>query len=179
MVSSNLYEPVSVAVDHTTGKLYWIDDEEGIHYKIERSNLDGSNRELLIHGNHQQPVHIAVDREFVYWADWVYSAVWVIKKNMKVGDMPTEFKSYFSSKRDSDPSSIITRDNVGSINCEIMFKLEREAANRFTPSPIVTESFNNLTTSTEEVNSVIESAKSCWHDGHYNELDHTCICKPG
>ncbi|XP_072756091.1 protein cueball isoform X2 [Anoplolepis gracilipes] len=177
VIKENLYEPLAVAVDHAERKLYWIDDVEGIHFKIERSNLDGSERELLVHNKHQQPVYLAVDSESFYWSDWVYSAVWTMPKNAKAGDLPTKFKSYYDSRRDADPAGIVTRDNTGKIDCLSILSIINKRTN---VSRLVSraETFNNLTTSTEESDLTTESSKYCLN-GKLNKTDDMCRCKPG
>lgn len=180
VVNENLYEPSAMTIDHMERKLYWIDDVEGITFKIERSNLDGSGRELLVHSRHQQPVYLAVDRDSLYWSDWVHNAVWTMPKNAKVGDRPTKFKSYYDPKRDADPAGIITRDNVGNIDCAaIPVMLKRtNVISKLVPRPPA-ETFNNLTTSTEESESTTEVSAHCLHEGRLNKTDGTCLCKPG
>ncbi|XP_029174377.1 protein cueball isoform X2 [Nylanderia fulva] len=180
VVKENLYEPLAVAIDHAQQKLYWIDDVEGIHFKIERSNLDGSERELLVLNKHQQPIYLAVDNESVYWSDWVHRAVWSMPKNVKVGDYPTKFKSYYESKKDANPAGIVTRDNVGKIDCAAVFSMLEKRRNLSEPvSRPSAETFNNLTTSTEESDLTTESSKNCLNNGHLNKTDGTCRCKPG
>ncbi|KAL0120303.1 hypothetical protein PUN28_008155 [Cardiocondyla obscurior] len=180
VVKENLYEPLAVAVDHAERKLYWIDDVEGITFKIERSNLDGSQRELLVHSKHQQPVYLAVDNESIYWSDWVYSAVWTMPKNVKAGDYPTKFKSYYDSRRNADPAGIVTRDNVGRIDCATILSTIQKSTNLSAPIPrLAVETFNNLTTSTEESDLTTDSSKYCLNDGHFNKTNGTCRCKKG
>ncbi|XP_014473900.1 PREDICTED: protein cueball [Dinoponera quadriceps] len=180
VINENLYEPLSVTIDHTEQKLYWADDGEGIHFKIERSNLDGSKRELLVHNKRQQPVYLAVDSDSVYWSDWVHNAIWSMPKNAKEGDYPTKFKSYYESKRDADPAGIVTRDNVGKINCTAIAAMTKRRMNIAKPVQRLTnETFNNLTTSTEESELTTESSIYCLNDGHLNKTDGTCRCKPG
>lgn len=176
---SEIYEPRGVAIDHAERKLYWINDVEGIRFKIERSNLDGSEREVLFNNKHQQPAYLAVDSESIYWSDWVHKAIWTMPKNIKPGDSPTIFKS-FDSWIDADPNGIVTRDNVGKIDCvTVASMMEKKRANlsRHFPQPL-NETFNNLTTSTEESDLTTESSKYCLN-GHLNETDNTCHCKPG
>lgn len=175
-----LYEPLAVAIDHAERKLYWIDDVEGIHFKIERSNLDGSEREVLVNNRHQQPAYLAVDSESIYWSDWVHNAIWTMPKNIKAGDYPTKFKS-FDLKYNADPIGIVTRDNVGKIDCAtIASMMEKKRANLSRPVPqLLNETFNNLTTSTEESDLTTESSRYCLNDGHLNKTDKTCHCKPG
>lgn len=163
-----------MAVDHATGKLYWIDDEEGIHYKIERSDLDGSNREFIFHGKHQQPVHISVDNKNIYWIDWVYNAAWMIDKSKKPGDIPKQLRSYHDSVKDANPTSVITRDNSGKINCDAFV---RQNIQRPVVKTTISESFNNLTTSTEESDLKHENRTRCSNNGLHE--GNTCYCKPG
>lgn len=179
VIEENLYEPVAVTIDHAEQKLYWVDDVEGIHFKIERSNLDGSTRELVVHNKRQQPVYLAVDSDSVYWSDWVHNAVWTMPKNVKKGDYPTKFKSYFESKRDADPAGIVTRDNVGKINCTAILMSENRKNLAKPVQRLATETFNNLTTSTEESELTTDSSIYCLNDGHLNKTDGTCRCKPG
>ncbi|XP_076237819.1 low-density lipoprotein receptor repeat domain-containing protein cueball [Calliopsis andreniformis] len=174
VIKENLYEPLAVAIDHAEEKLYWIDDVEGIRVKIERSNLDGSQRELLVHAKHQQPLYLAVDREAIYWSDLVFRSIWTTPKNATAGDVPTEFKSY-SSNQDANPTGIIARDNVGSIDCAAIAR-HRQKANLASYSAKVVESFNNLTTSTEESDLTTEY---CLNEGHVDVTDGSCHCKPG
>ncbi|XP_032662978.1 protein cueball isoform X2 [Odontomachus brunneus] len=178
VIQENLYEPLAVTIDHVEQKLYWIDDGEGIHFKIERSNLDGSKRELLVHNKHQQPVFLAVDSNSLYWSDWVHSAIWTMPKNAKEGDYPIKFKSYFESKRDADPAGIVTRDNVGKIDCPTILTTKRTNVTK-SVQRLPAKTFNNLTTSTEESELTTESSIYCLNDGHLHKTDGTCRCKPG
>lgn len=178
ILKENLYEPLAVAIDHAERKLYWIDDVEGIYFKIERSNLDGSERELLVHNKHQQPVFLAVDSESMYWSDWVHRAVWTMPKNAKAGDVPTKFKPYYDSRRDADPAGIVTRDNVAKFDCASILSMTKKKTHLSGPVPRV-ETFNNLTTSTEESDLTTENSINCLNDGHFNKTDGTCRCKSG
>ncbi|XP_053996535.1 protein cueball [Hylaeus anthracinus] len=180
IIKENLYEPLAVAVDHAEEKLYWIDDLEGIRIKIERSNLDGSERELLAPATHQLPVALAVDNDMIYWTDSVYRSIWMMPKNLSVGSIAVEFKSYYTSKHDADPAGIIARDNIGSIDCAAYAKIRRKTnyANS-TTARMTAGSFNNLTTSTEESELTTESSTHCLNNGHVDLNGYTCLCKPG
>lgn len=170
LVTDNLYEPTSIAVDHMNSRLYWIDDEEGIHYKMETSDLDGSGRTVIVHGTHQVPLHLAVDRQNLYWTEIVYKAVWTVSKQPQAGDVPKEFKSYYED-RQADPTSILVRDNMGKgIDCKAM-KLEEM---KRTAMPATTpESFINLTSSSEE----LVEKNFCANGGTVDGAN--CRCKPG
>lgn len=185
IVRNNLYEPLAATIDHMDQKLYWIDDVEGISFKIERSNLDGSERELLVHKKHQQPVYLAVDSDSMYWSDWVHNAVWSMPKNAKADDSPTIFKSFHNSKGDENAAGIITRDNIGKIDCTAITVREKrinltDKSSLSMSSLSATETFNNLVTSTEESNSTTENLRYyCLNDGRFNETDGTCRCARG
>lgn len=166
-----------MTIDQAEQKLYWIDDVEGIHFKIERSNLDGSQRELLVHSKNQQPVYLAVDNESIYWSDWVHSAVWTKPKNAKTGDYPIKFKSYYESTRRSDPAGIVTRDNVGQIDCARILSTIEKRTNLSVSAPRLVETFNNLTTSSEESDLTTENSKCL--NGHLNKANNTCRCEKG
>ncbi|XP_015172620.1 PREDICTED: protein cueball isoform X2 [Polistes dominula] len=175
VITKNLYEPMGLVIDHNEGKLYWSDDEEGIYFKIERSNLNGTEREKVLHSRNQQPVYLTIDKDFVYWTDWVHSTVWMMLKNTTNPDSPIIFKSY----RNTDPAAIITRDNVDTIDCEAILKKQSgkmEVAEVSQKSTIL-ESYNNLTTSTEEVES--DNSQTCLNGGLFDRTVRTCRCKSG
>lgn len=169
-----------MAIDHAEEKIYWIDDVEGIQVKIERSNIDGSGREVLVHLRRQQPDYLAVDDRSIYWTDVVSKAVWTAPKDANPGNVPTQFKSYFSSHPDDDPAGIVARDNAGRIDCPAIAKISQRANFLNASSPRTTvQSFNNLITSTEESDLTTESSKYCFNDGHVNKTDGRCRCRLG
>ncbi|XP_076302781.1 protein cueball-like [Lasioglossum baleicum] len=175
VIKDNLYEPLAVTIDHVNEKLYWIDDVEGIRMKIERSNLDGTDRELLIHPKRHEPVHLAVDRDSIYWSDSVHKAVWMIPKNEKSDNTPIMFRSYHSSQ-DTDPAGIVTRDNVGNVDCTATAKVRQKTSLAFAK---MVEPYNNLTTSTEESELTTEPSKHCLNDGYVDDQEDACQCKLG
>lgn len=135
---------------------------------------------MLVHSKHQQPVYLAVDNESVYWSDWVHSAIWTMPKNAKAGDMPIKFKSYFDSKRDADPAGIVTRDNIGNINCLAILPRMEKRTNLSKPViRMMSETFNNLTTSTEESDLTTDSSKYCLNSGQLNAKSDMCECTLG
>ena len=46
MISTELDEPFAITVDPVSGLMFWSDN--GLYTKIEKSNLDGSNRSGLL-----------------------------------------------------------------------------------------------------------------------------------
>lgn len=188
VISDNLYEPLGLTIDHMSRKLYWSDDEEGIHFKIESSTLEGQNRTTLFHGKHQQPVDIAVDKWNVYWTDWIHRAVWWMPKEAKEGNFPKKFVSYYETQQE-DPTTIITRDNTGSgIDCRTYRSITGAKASTTasatstmtaTTPLVVVESYNNLTTSTEENDLHNEKTLNCLNGGKLSRVDNLCVCRPG
>lgn len=175
VIKEDLYEPLAVAIDHSNKKLYWIDDAEGLRIKIERSNLDGSERELLVHPKRHQPVYLALDHNSIYWSDLVHRAVWTIPKDAKF-DEPKMFRSY-QSTHDADPAGIVTRDNVGKVECPVNTNVTQNT--NPTNLSLDERSYNNLITSTEESELTTETSKHCLNDGHVDEKEGTCQCRLG
>ena len=66
-IVTGLHRPEQIAVDWVHRKLYWTDHRRGV---IERSDLDGSNIELL--ANRIRPQAIAIDpfHKAIYWSDY-------------------------------------------------------------------------------------------------------------
>ncbi|KAL2789922.1 nidogen-2 precursor [Daubentonia madagascariensis] len=69
IVNSGLISPEGLAIDHFRRTMYWTDS--GLD-KIERAQLDGSERKVLFHTDLVNPRAIAVDpiRGNLYWTDW-------------------------------------------------------------------------------------------------------------
>uniref|UniRef100_A0A8C5YM83 Nidogen-2 n=1 Tax=Marmota marmota marmota TaxID=9994 RepID=A0A8C5YM83_MARMA len=69
IINSGLISPEGLAIDHFRRTMYWTDS--GLD-KIERANLDGSERKVLFHTDLVNPRAIAVDpiRGNLYWTDW-------------------------------------------------------------------------------------------------------------
>lgn len=176
IIKENLYIPVGLAIDYEEGKLYWIDDEEGINMKIERSNLDGTKREIFLKNRYQQPTYIALDKDFVYWSDWVHRVIWMMAKNSTNHESLVKFKSYQETNKDGDPNAIITRYNGGTIDCPAVMK-KRLENQKLAEYKRKIESFNNLTTIIKKVNT--ENSQFCLNGGSFDRIKHSCNCKSG
>jgi hypothetical protein len=85
---------MGIAVDELEGKIYWSDDQAGIHYNIRRANLDGSNSETIIHGTHNEPSALTLYLNDIYWSDLTYRAIWKMPKYPVVGQQPTKIYEY-------------------------------------------------------------------------------------
>ena len=69
LIISGLVHPEEVAVDWINRKLYWCDFGSDT---IEYSNLDGTDRRLLLSIGVDQPRGLAIDpfSGYIYWTDW-------------------------------------------------------------------------------------------------------------
>ena len=69
LIVSGLVNPEEVAVDWINRKLYWCDFGSDV---IEYSNLDGTNRRLLVNLDLDKPRGLVIDPffEHIYWTDW-------------------------------------------------------------------------------------------------------------
>lgn len=177
IISSGLYRPLGIAVDRFDSKLYWIDDEEGIHYKVEMSNLDGSERTVIVQDKHHEPVSLAVDRHNLYWTESVHNAVWKMKKKSdKTGDLPESFTAY-DLYEEADPRGIVTRDNSGKIDCNSMIKEVKRVVNTSLPPPKpINQSFISNTTSVKDGK---KELFMCFNGGLVDKTGSSCRCKPG
>ncbi|XP_028967382.1 low-density lipoprotein receptor-related protein 2 [Galendromus occidentalis] len=81
IVSGNLTQPSGLAVDYEDRKLYWTD---ALREKIERSNLDGTDREELISAT-IYPFAITVFGPYIYWTDLQLRGVYRAEKHTGAG----------------------------------------------------------------------------------------------
>ncbi|XP_071814821.1 uncharacterized protein [Apostichopus japonicus] len=96
VVNSGLGWPNGIAIDMAGGKLYWADAQLN---KIERSNLDGSARELLkAFDDDVHPFGLIFVDKALFWTDWVTAGIDVTDSNLQndpstllVAGIPTRF----------------------------------------------------------------------------------------
>lgn len=98
--------PSGITIDQTSKKIYWGDMGEGIYFRIESSDLDGSNRKIVYQSTHQKPYGIAVYEQMVYWTDVINNALWGLKKDI-IGEKPTLLRQFIET-----PMSLIARSNI-------------------------------------------------------------------
>nr|XP_042899679.1 low-density lipoprotein receptor-related protein 1 isoform X4 [Parasteatoda tepidariorum] len=72
IIETNIHMPNALALDHKSQKLYWSDARLD---KIERCNLDGTERYVLLSDHPQHPFDLAVYDNYIFWTDWVAHAV--------------------------------------------------------------------------------------------------------
>lgn len=66
VVNSSIQMVTDLAIDFDEDKLYWSDSRLD---SIQRSDLDGSNIEVVVGGNLENPFALTVHGDFVYWID--------------------------------------------------------------------------------------------------------------
>ncbi|XP_067141896.1 low-density lipoprotein receptor-related protein 2 isoform X5 [Centruroides vittatus] len=81
IIGDNLTQPSGLAIDYEERKLYWTD---ALREKIERSDLDGKNREVLVPAT-IYPFAITVHRNYIYWTDLQLRGVYRAEKHTGAG----------------------------------------------------------------------------------------------
>ena len=76
--------PNGITIDFTARRIFWTDARRKV---IESSNLDGSDRRLVIRIQQQHPFSITVFKDIIYWADWKNQAIF--KANKFTGENKT------------------------------------------------------------------------------------------
>ncbi|XP_063881494.1 prolow-density lipoprotein receptor-related protein 1-like isoform X4 [Scylla paramamosain] len=81
IVTTHIRMPNSLAIDHMAQKLYWGDARLD---KIERCNLDGSDRVILLKITPSHPFDLALYGDYIFWTDWVLRGV--VRANKYTGE---------------------------------------------------------------------------------------------
>ncbi|XP_041779439.1 low-density lipoprotein receptor-related protein 2 [Anopheles merus] len=81
IIDRDLSQPSGLAIDYDDRMLYWTD---AVREKIERSQLDGRNREVLISAT-IYPFAITVFRNYIYWTDLQLRGVYRAEKHTGAG----------------------------------------------------------------------------------------------
>lgn len=77
IVDKNLAQPSGLAIDFDERMLYWTD---AVREKIERSDLEGKNREVLVAAT-IYPFSITVFGQYIYWTDLQLRGVYRAEKH--------------------------------------------------------------------------------------------------
>ncbi|XP_014481783.1 PREDICTED: low-density lipoprotein receptor-related protein 2 [Dinoponera quadriceps] len=77
IIDKDLSQPSGLAIDYDDRMLYWTD---AVREKIERSDLEGNNREVLVSAT-IYPFAITVFREHIYWTDLQLRGVYRAEKH--------------------------------------------------------------------------------------------------
>ncbi|KAL5290850.1 cue family protein [Megaselia abdita] len=166
LINSKLFLPHGIVVDQFENKIYWVVDQEGIHFSVESADLDGSNRLVLIEGLHNVPHNLAVTREKIFWTDLIRKSVWSAGKFAK-SEEATLVKS-FAGK----PKGIITR--LGFLSNLSNHKECKEVI-----SMIKTRIESMSSGSTMSPHAQVRKEIFCMNGGEYSAFSGGCVCKVG
>lgn len=81
IVKDRLYMPHGIVVDQLSARIFWVVDQQGMHYTVESANLDGSDRRIVVRGFDSTPSNLIVTKKFIYWTDHRHTAVWTHYKD--------------------------------------------------------------------------------------------------
>lgn len=104
IIDKDLSQPSGLAIDYEERMLYWTD---AVREKIERSTMDGKNREVLVSAT-IYPFAITVFRNYIYWTDLQLRGVYRAEKhtgaNMiemvkRLEDSPRDIHVYSKSRQ--------------------------------------------------------------------------------
>lgn len=95
LINTNLTRPRAINVDIPERKVYWTDTSRGAFW-ISRSNLDGTEREVVCKAKDHEAFSIVVTEEFIYWSDWTSHALW---RTSKSGDCNFELIQKFTTSK--------------------------------------------------------------------------------
>ncbi|KAL4217126.1 Exosome complex protein [Mactra antiquata] len=109
VIVKDILTPNGLTIDHKAKKLYWSDARLD---KIERCDMDGSNRHVIITSIPQHSFGLVIYDDYLFWTDWMLRAV--IRANKYDG---TEI-IWLRKSLERQPMGIIAVAN-DSENCEI------------------------------------------------------------
>lgn len=72
IITTEIRMPNAITLDTQAHKLFWADARLD---KIEKTNLDGTNRVVLAHSTPKHPFALAIHGDNLYWTDWILHAV--------------------------------------------------------------------------------------------------------
>lgn len=78
LIDKDIVWPNALTIDYQKANLWWADAKLA---KIERCNLDGTNRRIVMQRNVGAPFSIAVSARHVYWTNWENKRIERIEKD--------------------------------------------------------------------------------------------------
>ncbi|KAJ8970446.1 hypothetical protein NQ317_000660 [Molorchus minor] len=85
LIDTGIVSPEGIAIDYQSQRLYWSDTRDGsIYGRIESTNLDGKEREIVYEGTHAKPFGLAVDGDVIYWTDINNNALYKLFRSKKM-----------------------------------------------------------------------------------------------
>ncbi|KAK4004950.1 hypothetical protein OUZ56_006677 [Daphnia magna] len=81
VIETDLLLPNSLDLDVLEQKLYWVESLPSGYFHIERSFVNGTNREEIYRGIGQFVISLAVGDDYVYWSDYNHKKLWYVRKD--------------------------------------------------------------------------------------------------
>lgn len=159
--------PNGVAVDQFSRRLFWVDDLEGDDFNVSSSAFDGTDRRIVVSESGNDPVNLAVDREFVYWTDTTHRTIWRAHKERNTKNTPERVAHNFTQT----PNGIILRSSL----------LSAQANNEDCSKTIAVIKAKNKPTreaTTTSTPANLEAVPFCLNPMKDMPADR-CICAPG
>ncbi|XP_055683188.1 low-density lipoprotein receptor-related protein 2 [Lutzomyia longipalpis] len=122
IVDKELSQPSGLAIDYDDRMLYWTD---AVREKIERSQLDGKGREVLVAAT-IYPFAITVHRNYIYWTDLQLRGVYRAEKhtgaNMfemvkRLEDSPRDIHIYSESRQECQANPCLQNNGGCAQSC--------------------------------------------------------------
>ncbi|KAM7355379.1 low-density lipoprotein receptor repeat domain-containing protein cueball [Cochliomyia hominivorax] len=183
---NDLYLPRGIVVDQLSDRIYYVVDQQGMHYTVESLSIDAENgdkSEIIVKGLDSTPSNLAVTNNVIFWTDHRHNAVWMHSKwpSKKMNnETATEQEIAEASKPNivmkllETPSGIIARSRYMTTlqndqHCSgVVKKIRHLLSNN-----------SQKNTSTNET-SIADNAKDyCLNGGEYIAQSGICICKIG
>lgn len=101
-------QPIAIAIDHQTRRIYVADVQSSSHYSIDSILSDGSDFRREIDSREKEPRSIAIDGDFVFYIDGTDHE---LRKFSKISSDNKNKESTVIKTFSSDPQDIIVRKN--------------------------------------------------------------------
>lgn len=174
----DLYLPHGIVIDQLSDRIFWVDDQQGIHFTVESANLDGTDRQVIIKGLNHVPFSLAVTKDKIFWTDKANNAVW---SHLKVA------KTQHDNETTDDPSNTPQRVKTFSeqphgivVRTRFLQTLQNDQH-----CNIVVKKIKNYLLNPKPTMSVYDARvekfkrEYCLNGGRYIDQSGLCLCKIG
>lgn len=161
LVDSDIVSPEGIAIDYQSQRLYWADSRGGTIYgRIESTNLDGKEREIIFEDIHYKPFGLAVDGDKVYWTDNNNNALYRNYRSKRT--KPEKIMEFHGKPMGLEANNFRIKDLSECKYIETGDKSNKEFGLKDEPIAFATEE---------------REIKKCLNDGEL--VDDKCLCKRG
>lgn len=191
--NKDLYLPRGIVVDQLSDRLYYVVDQQGMHFTVESSKLDGSDHRVIVKGLDSTPSNLAVTKDLIFWTDRRHNAIWTHvkvaldsqtstpKSNLTEEETGEAVKPHIIFKLTEEPSGIVARSRFMTTlqqdqHCSgVVSKIKNHLINAPTPSQQTQIDSKNLSSSTM----ALMKRDFCLNGGEFIPQSGICICKLG